>query len=241
MNKCLNKLIVLSLLWVSHSVMANLCLDNICIGDDIELLNVDWNSIELTYADEKFVERQLSDGTVEDVYYDYNEHLVADKQLLKQILPYVIRTQRFDQSVLDALSRVRAICSSLTLTGEVNNQEEDRLFVTFRAVANEGRRGQLRVVRIEKQYDIMSPHLRAADRPRYKAKQKELKQRFPQLKTVVDIDGRSTSSAMQAADVLLGFRFIGDSFNPLVLKLIDVADIPMIEDDAKAHHLCTKG
>lgn len=169
MKKCLSKLILLSLLWVSHSVTANLCLDNICIGDDVELLDVDWKSIELTYADEKFVEQQLSDGSVEDVYYDYNERLIADKQLLTQILPYVIRTQQFDQNVLNALSRVRAICSSLTLTGEVVSQSEDRLFVTFRTVANEGRRGQLRVVRIEKQFDIMSPHLRAADRPRYKA------------------------------------------------------------------------
>lgn len=235
----------LGMLAVVHSTLAlsaqsDLCLENICIGDDVELLDVEWISIPLTYTDKKFVERQLTDGSVEDVYYDYNEQLVADNQVLKELLPYVILNQQFDRKVLDTLSRVRAICSSLTLTGEVKIDSEDRLFVTFRAIANEGRRGELRVVRLERQFDIMSPHLRGGDRIRYKNKKEELKKRFPQLKTVVDIDGRRATLAVHSdEDAVLGFRFISDSSNPLVLKLIDFADIPMIEEDPKAHPLCS--
>ncbi|NVK87326.1 MAG: hypothetical protein HWE13_04335 [Gammaproteobacteria bacterium] len=216
----------------------NLCHDGVCIGDDVERLAVSWKPIEVTYQDQKFVETELADRRIEDVYFDYNEQLVADRSVLRDILTYVIRNQRFDGKVLASLGRVRAICSSLTLTGEVENDSSDRLFVTFRAVANNGQRGMLRVVRIEKQYNIMAPHLRPADASAYRTMKKDLKVQYPSLVNVRDIDGRASSSAAQHATALLGFRFISDVSNPLVLKIIDPTNLAMIEEDESAHPLC---
>ncbi len=218
----------------------DLCLQGICIGDDVETLPVKWKPIELTYYDEKFVETELEGRNIEDVYYDYNEQLVADRTILREILPYVIQKQRFDGNVLASLSKVRAICSSLTLTGEVESESEHKLYVTFRAVADEGKRGKLRVVRLEKQFNVMAPHLRPRDADVYRALRKALKEEFPSLQIVRDIDGRANVSAMQSANALLGFRFVSDVSNPLVLRLIDDADITLIEDDENISPLCNR-
>jgi len=232
-------LFVAASMFIAPSISANdLCLDGVCVGDDVERINVTWKPIEVTYLDQKFVETELADRKVEDVYYDYNEQLVADRNVLREILTYVIRNQRFDSKVLGALSRVKAICSSLTLTGEVENESDDRLYVTFRAVADNGKRGMLRVVRIEKQYNIMAPHLRPGDAAAYRSVKKQIKEQFPNVLNVRDIDGRVSSSATQNANVLLGFRFISDVSNPLVLKLLDPSNITMIEEDEEASSLC---
>ncbi len=224
----------------SFAQASDLCLQGICIGDDVETLPVKWKPIELTYYDQKFVETELEGRTIEDVYYDYNEQLVADASVLKEILPYVIQKQRFDGNVLGALSKVKAICSSLTLTGELDSESEHKLFVTFRAVADDGKRGKLRVVRIEKQFNVMAPHLRPRDADVYRALRKALKEEFPSLQIVRDIDGRANVSAMQSANALLGFRFVSDVSNPLVLRLIDDAEFNMIEDDENASPLCQR-
>jgi hypothetical protein len=216
----------------------DLCLQGICIGDDVETLPVKWKPIELTYADQKFVETELEQRSIEDVYYDYNELLIADKKTLRDILPYVIQKQQFDSNVLAALSKVRAICSSLTMTGELESESEHRLFVTFRAVADNGKRGKLRVVRLEKVFNIMAPHLRPKDASVYRALRKTLKEEFPSLQIIRDIDGRINSAEIANANALLGFRFLSDSSNPLVLRLIDDADIPLIEEDENASPLC---
>jgi hypothetical protein len=233
----------LGLMLITASAIAStkeLCLQGICIGDDVETLPVKWKPIELSYSDRKFVETELEQRSVDDVYYDYNEHLVADKNVLLELLPFVIQKQQFDGNVLAALSKVKAICSSLTMTGELESESEHRLFVTFRAIADNGKRGKLRVVRIEKVFNVMAPHLRPKDASIYRALRKSLKEEFPSLQIVRDIDGRVNTEELANADVLLGFRFLSDASNPLVLRLIDAADIPLIEFDENISPLCKK-
>ncbi|PWK47280.1 hypothetical protein [Pleionea mediterranea] len=216
------------------------CMENVCIGDEIESLSVKWRDVNLNYYDEKFVETELQDRSVQDVYYDYNEKLIADRNVLLEILPYVIRNQRFDNKVLAELNKVRAICTSLTLTGEVENNSKSRLFVTFRAVPSNKGRGTLRVVQIEKQFNVMAPHLRPNDAILFENLKTELKKIYPSMVVVRDIDGRISSMEMQQANAILGFRFVSDVSNPLVLKLLDDENIDMIEDSEQAHPLCQR-
>jgi hypothetical protein len=203
-------------------------------------LSVKWRDVNLNYYDEKFVETELQDRSVQDVYYDYNEKLIADRNVLLEILPYVIRNQRFDNKVLAELNKVRAICTSLTLTGEVENNSKSRLFVTFRAVPDNKGRGALRVVQIEKQFNVMAPHLRPNDAILFENLKTELKKIYPSMVVVRDIDGRISSMEMQQANAILGFRFVSDVSNPLVLKLLDDENIDMIEDSEQAHPLCQR-
>ncbi len=231
----LSALLLLGTGWVSA---ADLCLEGICIGDNLETLNVKWKTVPLSYDDEKFVETELAGRKVMDVYYDYNELMVTSDQVLKSLLPYVIHKQRFDQKVLNQLSTVRAICSPLTLTGELEHEGDTRLYVTFRAIADNGKRGALRVVRLEQQFKLNA--LRVRGSKVYKQLKQDLETRFPGLVHVRDIDGRANSAAVASAKAILGFRFISDVSNPLILKLLDVEDIPSIETDENASPLCSK-
>ncbi|MCO7226792.1 hypothetical protein [Pleionea sp. CnH1-48] len=230
--------ILFLILFSTQLAAEQLCVEDVCIGDDVEALGSKWKPIKLTYYDEKFVETELAGRTAKDVYADFYEVLVADDSVLKTILPYVIRKQQFDSTVLRELSKVRAICSSLTLTGEVERESSSRLFVTFRVTADKGSRGKLRVVRLEKQFNIMSPHIRPRDAAMLNNVKKELKNIFPDMKVVRDIDGRHDSIEVQTASALLGFRFISDVSNPLILRVTDPAEIPAIEDDPEASPLC---
>jgi len=240
--KSIKRLFLSILLFGAFSTaFASRCMEGVCIGDDVDSLNVTWKKVTLNYYDEKFVETELEGRSVDDVYYDYNERLIADKDVLKEVLPYVIRNQRFDSDVLAALSKVRAICSSLTLTGEVENESKSRLFVTFRAIPDSGKRGKLRVVQIEKQFNVMAPHLRPRDAELFQNIKSELQKIYPSLVVIRDIDGRVNSAEMQSANALLGFRFISDVSNPLVLKLLDDANPEMIEDSEGAHPQCQRG
>lgn len=226
---------------VSHAMAAeNLCMEGVCIGDDVEKLPVEWKDVTLDYDDNRFITMELEDRSIDELYYDYNEQLIAEKDVLEQLAPYVIRKQRFDQSVLDTLKQVRAICSSLTLTGEVDQTGTDKLFVTFRAVADAGQRGLLRVVRIEKQLDIMAPHLRPADADKYRIAKKELKRQYPSMEVVRDIDGRVSFDKARSTSALLGFRFFSTVSNPLIFRLIDPANITMIEEDDNASARCQR-
>ena len=68
----------------------------------------------------------------------------------------------------------------------------------------------------------------------------ELKKIYPSMVVVRDIDGRISSMEMQKANAILGFRFVSDVSNPLVLKLLDDENIDMIEDSEQAHPLCQR-
>ena len=135
------------------SEQASVCMENVCIGDNLEQLNLSWKPLKIEYDLKRTVENQLNKNKVDDIYFEYNEVLVTSKENKEWFLPYIIHLQKFDQTVLDKLKKVAAICTPLALTGEVDREGETRLFVTFRAVPDEGRRGLLRVVQIEKQFN----------------------------------------------------------------------------------------
>jgi hypothetical protein len=231
---------LLAVLFTTFSavISAKTCLDNICIGDDVESLNVEWKPLQQTYLDRKFFEEELATRSVSDIYYDYNEQLIAERAVLTDLLVPVIRKQLFDGNVLGQLKKVRAICSSLTLTGEVVTGSDDKIFVTFRAIANNQQRGMLRVVGIEKQYNLMASHLRPRDRGKIREVKKQLKAQYPNIITVTDIDSRAAMGMTQKSNILVGYRFISDVSNPLILKIIDNEDIQMIEDSSDRHPGC---
>ena len=233
-------LIALNMLLSAIPIFANdLCLEGICIGDDIYSLNVQWKEVSVNYYDEKFTETELKERSAKDVYQDYNELIIADNKVLTNLLPYVIRKQLFDKSVLKELSNVKAFCSSLTMTGEVIRQSNSRLFVTFRAVTNKGGKGKLRVFKLEKQFNILAPHIRPKDATLFNNVKAELLKTFPDLKVVRDIDGRHGNLDIVTATAVLGFRFVSDVTNPLILRLTDDQNIPLIEEDNKnSNSLC---
>ncbi|WP_144391685.1 hypothetical protein [Pleionea sediminis] len=233
-----NFLLIILLLVPLKTRADDLCLDGICIGTNVENLNVEWKEVVLSYEDRRFIENELSGRNINELYYDYNESIVASKDLLKDLAPFIIRKQQFDKKVLDKLKQARAICSSLALTGEVVHDGDYQLFVTFRAVADAGQRGLLRVVRIEKQYNVMAPHLRPADASKYRVIKKSLKETYPSLAVVRDIDSRTSSDISRKSSALLGFRFFSTVSNPLILRLIDPENIEMIEYDKNASSHC---
>ncbi len=216
----------------------NLCMENICIGDDLEQLNVKWKPIKIDYQLSRTVKNELRKHPVDTIYYDYNEQLVTDKENKEWFLPYIIYLQKFDQNVLERLKKVRAICTPLSLTGEVDREGETRLFVTFRAVADEGRRGKLRVVQIQKQFNIFPPHLRPEDKTKYTSIVELLKSEYPKMQMVRDIDARPNSNVIAFAPALLGYRFISDVNIPLVFKIQDLADIESLDYSEEKSKAC---
>jgi len=223
----------------TNAQQGRLCLDNICIGDDVDQLNLEWVDVEIDYKTKRTIDSQLSQMTVDELYYDYNETLVTDQKMLIDLAPYVITLQKFDKSILDKLSKVKAICTPLSLTGEVKDDNlDEKLFVTFRVVSDQGARGRLRVVQLEKEYKIFPPHIRPRDKKRHKETFEGLKTLFPEIVEVRDIDARAASDKVAFAHALLGFRFFSDSRNPLIFRLRDTVDLESIEFDENRSASC---
>ncbi|WP_196141078.1 hypothetical protein [Aliikangiella sp. G2MR2-5] len=228
---------------VSNSAIAQqgrLCLDNVCIGDDVEQLELKWKKVPINYKTSRTVKMQLNDIPVERLFYDYNERLITDSDVLKKLAAHIIVLQKFDQEVLDTLRGVKAICTPLSLTGEVDNGTGEKLFVTFRTVADDGGRGRLRVVQLEKEYKIYPQHLRPSDKERYDELLSNLRSRFEKVYEVRDIDARAESNEIAFAEATLGFRFFSDVRNPLIFRLRDTSDYPSIEFDEGRSALCKK-
>ena len=224
---------------VSNAQQGRLCLDNICIGDDVDQMDTEWVKVEIDYKTKRTIESQLSQMTVDELYYDYNETLVTDQKMLRDLAPYVITLQKFDQTILDKLAKVKAICTPLSLTGEVKDDIlNEKLFVTFRVVADEGGRGRLRVVQLEKEYKIYPPHIRPRDKKKHRATYEDLKKSFPAIVEVRDIDARAETDEVAFAHALLGFRFFSDSRNPLIFRLRDQTDLESIEFDENRSASC---
>ncbi|TQV86888.1 hypothetical protein [Aliikangiella coralliicola] len=215
-----------------------LCLENICIGDDVDTLQVEWKKVTVDYKTTRAIKTQLKEMSIDDLYYEYNEKLITDKSALEQLAPYIIQLQKFDQVVLDQLSRVKAICTPLSLTGEVENDSKTKLFVTFRVVADDGERGRLRVVQLEKEFNIYPPHIRPGDRDKYVALVDTLKKMHPEMVMVRDIDARASSNKVAFANSVLGYRFFSDVNNPLIFRLRDLTDLESIEFDEKRSAHC---
>jgi len=241
MKRCIT-LLTLALTLFSGAAVAleqgSVCMENICVGDDLESLQIQFKPIEFDYNLKRRLKNDLAKRTVDDIYEEYYEILITDQATKKQLLPYIIYLQKFDNKVIDLLGRVRAICTPLTLTGEVDREGETRLFVTFRAVPDNGRRGKLRVVALQKQFKIFPPHLRPEDKSRYVAMLEVLKKNYPGLKQVRDIDARPESNEIAFAPALLGFRFYSDVNSPLVLKLQDTEEIEPIDFSPQKSKLC---
>lgn len=224
---------------ISNAQQGRLCLDNVCIGDDVDQLDLEWVKIEIDYKTKRTIESQLSQSTVDELYYDYNESLVTDQKMLVDLAPYIITLQKFDQSILDKLAKVKAICSPLSLTGEVKDDIlDEKLFVTFRVVADSGGRGRLRVVQLEKEFKIFPPHIRPRDKKKHRATFEELKKSFPGIVEVRDIDARAATDEVAFAYALLGFRFFSDARNPLIFRLRDLTDLESIEFDENKSSSC---
>ncbi len=223
----------------TQAQQSRLCLDNICVGDDVDQLDIHWKKIKIDYKTKRAVDSLIQQSSVKDIYYDYNETLVTTPAMLKDLVPYVIQLQKFDQNVLDKLGKVKAICSPLSLTGEVNDTNlNEKLFVTFRVVADDGGRGRLRVVQLEKEYKIYPPHIRPSDKKKYKNTLEQLKVTFPKIVEVRDIDARAETNEIAFASALLGYRFFSDSRNPLIFRIRDTADFESIEFDENRSKLC---
>jgi len=223
---------------VTIAAESALCMEGICIGDDAEALDVEWKKVNVDYKAKRAINTQLASMSVEELYYDYNEILITSPAVKKKLAPKVIQLQKFDAEVLDELSRVRAICTDLSLTGQVESNSRTKLFITFRAIADSGGRGKLRVVQIDKEFNIFPPHLRPADKEKYVAMLSVLKKDYPELVLVRDIDARADSNEVAFASALLGYRFFSDVNNPLIFRIRDQADIDSIEFDENRSPLC---
>lgn len=234
-------IIILLLSFSTFSLIAaedRLCMEGICIGDDVDLLEVDWKKVKIDYKTKRAIKGQLIGKDIDELYYDYNELLVTDNKTKELLAPHIIQLQKFDQSVLEALKGVKAICSPLSLTGEVSNNSNTKLFITFRAVADDGARGRLRVVQIEKEFNIFPPHIRPGDKDKYLALVETLKLTYPKMVMVRDIDARATSNEVAFADAILGYRFFSDVNNPLIFRVRDLADVESIEFDENRSTQC---
>ena len=214
------------------------CLENICIGDDVDAIDTTWKTVEIDYKTNRAVKGLLAEKTVDELYYDNYVQLITDQNTLKNLAPKVIQLQKFDASVLETLASVKAICTPLTLTGEIENNSKTKMLVTFRVVADEGGRGRLRVVQLEKEFNIFPPHLRPRDKDKYIAMVAALKSEYPSMVLVRDIDERAYTNEVAFANMLLGYRFFSDVNTPLVFRIRDLADIESIEVDPKRSPLC---
>lgn len=218
---------------------ADLCLEGVCIGQDIREVNAQWRPVTLQPQEQVDVRNMLANQPVKQIFDQRNELLVAPEAVLKDLYPFVIRRQIFDGEVLNKLKGVQAFCTSTTLTGELKYQGDGRVFVTFRAMPDESGNAQLRVISIEKQFDIMAFSLRPQDRDKDKAKRKELKAQYPEMVETRDLDtARPNSAEVSFASTLLGYRFLSDVSIPLTLRMRDTADLQMMEDVAGNNVLC---
>ena len=242
-QKFVRGLLVLPLLsWaVSSFAAAPYCVDAICLGATIDQLNVKWKPLPPTTQERLDAEAMLRGQDVKTIYRERNELLLAAEATLRDLYPYVIRRQVFDSHVLEKLREVKAYCSSTTLTGEVVVEGKDRLFVTLRAVPDNGGVGKLRVVGIEKQFDIMASSLRPQDKPKDKAIRAEMKALYPDLVELRDLDStRQSSVEVSMAGAQIGYRFHSEVSIPLTLRLRDTAEVEMLEESANASPQCKK-
>jgi len=229
-------------LWTATVAAAKpYCLDALCLGVTVDQLQVTWKNQGQTTQEQLDAQAMMQATSAKDIYRERNELLIAADATLHDLYPFVIRRQVFDSRVLTKLREVKAYCSSTTLTGEVVQQGKDRLFVTIRAVPDNGGVGKLRVIGIEKQFNVMAASLRPQDKPRDKALRAELKVSYPDLMEVRDLDStRGSSADISMAGALIGYRFHSELSIPLTLRLRDTAEVEMLEESAQAHPSCKK-
>ncbi len=217
------------------------CVDGVCLGMNVEQLQVKWKDLPPTTQERLDAEAMLRGQDVKTIYRERNELLVAAETTLRELYPYVIRRQVFDNHVLAKLREIKAYCSSTTLTGEVIREGKEHLYVTVRAIPDNGGVGKLRVVGIEKQFDIMASSLRPQDKPKDKAIRAEMKALYPDMVELRDLDStRQSSVEVSMAGAQICYRFHSEVSIPLTLRLRDTAEVEMLEDSANASPQCKK-
>ncbi len=225
---------------IDHSGQTEYCLMDVCLGDDVRELNVKWIANPPTLQEQLDAKSLMLARPVADIYNDRNELMITNDEVRAQLFPYVIRRQVFDASVLGLLQKVQAFCSSTTLTGELQqDNKREHVYVTFRVEPVKGGQVRLRVVVLEKQYDIMSSVLRPEDRKRESAEREAIKQRFAHVKEVRDLDARFAGIDENFSPVLLGYRFYSESRIPFTLRMRDLTDFEMMEESRHLNPLCT--
>ena len=237
------KMRLLFLPWIVLSVFSaqanDLCMEGVCIGNDVRELNVQWRPITISAQEQSDNATLLSARPVKEIFNERNELIVAPSNILAELFPYVVRRQLFDGNVMNKLNGVQAFCTSTTLTGELKHQGEGKIFVTFRAIPDENNQTKLRIIAIEKQFDIMAFSLRPQDREKDKNKRKELKAQYPLMVETRDLDtARPGSSEVNFASVLVGYRFLSDVSIPLTMRMRDTEDFRMMEDVAGENLVC---
>lgn len=236
----------IGIVWLSFSVSANTsttdekyCMMTVCLGDDVRDLNVAWVPNPPSLQEQLDAKSLMLARPVTEIYRERNELMITSDKVRAQLFPYVMRRQVFDASVLQTLQQVQAFCSSTTLTGElVQSNKREHIYVTFRVEPINGSAGRLRVVVLEKQFDIMSSILRPDDRKRELEKRNEIKQSYAQVKEVRDLDARFAGIDENFSPVLIGYRFYSESRIPFTLRMRDLTDFEMMEESRNISPLC---
>lgn len=231
---------VLGLFWLSGLALAadnKLCLDGVCIGDDLLKLNTEWAPIAMDASASQYYANELQRKAAKDIYKGANLKIVAENKVMVALLPYLIDAQGFDAKAFEDLKQVQAFCSGITLKGQIQLEGSDKVYVTAQVVPPSPDGMQLRVVGIEKVFDAYHPISRPDQEDKVKALRKSLKKSFPVLVEIRNIDDMFLNDQYTDKPAILGFKFSSDVAVPMALKLRDVSDVPGL-DEASMPAVC---
>lgn len=221
--------------WAADS--DKLCLDGVCIGDDLLKLELKWAPVAVDAAAHQYYANELAKKPAKELYKAANHKLVAEPKVLNALLPYIIDAQAFDDRAFAELKKVEAFCTSLTLKGEVLTGTKERVLVTAQAIPPTAEGAHLRVVRVEKIFDAYHPISRPEQAGTVKNLTKALKKQFKGLVEVRDIDDMFLNDKYTDKPAILGFKFASDVAVPMAIKLRDISDLPAL-DEASAAAVC---
>jgi len=235
MKSFLRMLGLLVLSWAAMAAEDNkLCLHGVCIGDDLLKLDLKWVPLEIGADARQYYDNELQRTSPKALYDKAGQKIVADPGVMSELLPYLLDKQGFDDKGFKALQRVQAFCSNITLKGQLALDGADKVFVTAQSVPPTAQGMQLRVVRIEKIFDVYHPMYRPEQGAKVKELRKDLKKLFPGLIEVRDIDDPFLNDQYTDKPAIMGFKFTSDVSVPMALKLRDVSDVPALDDNSMA-------
>jgi hypothetical protein len=247
MNTCLKSIFFIlgTLIVVSlNQLQANSgkdCMEGVCIGDRLDNLTVNWETIEPPHALIQKYNNLPKETPIASIYEEFNEIFASSDELKLELAPYIIDLQRFDDQVLEKLNTVPYFCTATTLAGLLKTESTfSKIWVTARVVPNEGRKGHFRVVQLERVYSYMAPFLRPRDEPELNRLKKELKKEYPSIQILRNIDNlRGGSNDITLAKYLFGFKFISASNVPATFRIKDSEDIEPIDYSELKNEKCT--
>ncbi len=133
---------------------------------------------------------------------------------------------------IEALKKVQGFCLPMTIKGELKTGSNDKVYVTAQAIPPTADGMQLRVVGIEKVFDIFHPISRPDQEGKVKEMRKTLKKQFPGLIEIRNIDDMFINDQYTDKPVILGFKFSANVAVPMAIKLRDVSDIPTLDEQS---------